>query len=297
MVEHLGRRRPLLDAGGTTWTCGPLPLPEGATTVTVEAVDADGNATRRSISLSRSSGSGPGAGAFDIDHRFFDHDFTQSQLAAFELAADRWEEIVIGDLEAFPLDRGAGESCGLNEPGISTTVDDLLIFVTSDPDGEEGGVLSIAGPCLSRTSGPNEGTNAVGFMEFDAVDLAILEADGDLVETIVHELGHVLGFGTNWEFAPYYDLLDYVPSDGAPDCATASGFDVLPEYIGTGGVTAYDALGGFGDIPVEETGGIGTQCGHWDEQRFGNELMTGLLEKGQHNPLSEMTSPRSRTSG
>jgi hypothetical protein len=278
-------------SGGSTWACGPIPLPFGDTTIEIEARDLADNRTTTSLTLTRPTTPEPPppTGGFDIDLLFFADAFTASQRDAFTTAADRWEAIVTGDLQSFPLDRAANASCGAGEPEIDVIVDDLLIFVTSDPDGEEGGVLGIAGPCLSRTSGPDQGTNAVGFMEFDTFDLAILESDGDLVETIVHEMGHVLGLGTNWEFAPYYELLDYDPSDGAPDCATAGGFFDRPEYTGAAGVAAYGDLGGFGDVPVEESGGIGTQCGHWDEERFGNELMTGFLEKGQDNPLSEMT--------
>jgi hypothetical protein len=269
------------------FACGPIPLPFGPTTITLTAWDAAGTPTERTLGVTRPVPPS-GGGAFDIELLFYDHAFTPSQLAAFDAAAARWERIVVGDLESFPIDRAAGQSCGQDEPAVSTTVDDLLIFVTSDGDGSVGGVLGVAGPCLSRGSGADLGTNAVGFMEFDAADLGALEADGDLVETIVHEMGHVLGFGTNWEFPPF-DLLAYVPSDGAPDCRSASGFLADPTYTGLSGVDAWRDLGGAGDVPVEESGGLGTQCGHWDEETFGRELMTGFLQSGQVNPLSELT--------
>jgi hypothetical protein len=277
-----------LESGDDRWSCGPVPLRYGETTITLAATDAAGNRASIRLRVTRPAPA-PGESEFDIDLRFYDDTFTPSQRAAFDIAAARWEQIVVGDLEDVPLDRGPGQSCGLDEPGIDTLVDDLLIFVTSDPDGQEGGVLGIAGPCLSRLSGPDVGTNAVGFMEFDATDLEILEADGDLVETIVHEMGHVLGFGTNWEFPPYFDLLDFEPLGDAPDCATADGFVLAPEYTGSAGVDAYADLGGSGWVPVEESGGLGTQCGHWDEEVFGRELMTGFLAQGRDNPLSELT--------
>jgi hypothetical protein len=280
--------------GGGSWNCGPIPLPYGDTLVTLRAWDVAGNVGSTSLTVTRpeSPTSPPPSGDFDIELFFYEHTFTSSQLAAFEDAASRWEELVIGDLEDLPFDNSEEAAClapDAPEPVVSTTVDDLLIFVTSGGDGSVGGVLGIAGPCLSRSSGPDAGTNAVGFMEFDDADLADLESRGNLLDVIVHEMGHVLGIGTNWEYPPYYELLSYTASDGAPDCATASGFTDLPDYVGASGVAAYDDLGGSGWIPVEESGGIGTQCGHWDEETFGNELMTGFLEEGQDNPLSEMT--------
>ena len=36
-------------------------------------------------------------------------------------------------------------------------------------------------------------------MQFDTADLAEMEADGSLVRVIIHEMGHVLGFGTIWD--------------------------------------------------------------------------------------------------
>ena len=35
-------------------------------------------------------------------------------------------------------------------------------------------------------------------MSFDTADLARMEADGSLTDVILHEMGHVLGFGTLW---------------------------------------------------------------------------------------------------
>ena len=35
-------------------------------------------------------------------------------------------------------------------------------------------------------------------MQFDSADLASLEAQGQLVNVILHEMGHVLGLGTIW---------------------------------------------------------------------------------------------------
>lgn len=272
-------------AFGGGYACGPVPLPPGFTTITVTAEDAAGNEGSDAVTVQRVV---PPAPAFDIEIVFFDESFSVSQRAAFVDAAARWEELVVGDLEDVAVDLPLSGSCGLGEPAYAGTIDDLVIFATSFTEGV-GGLLGSAGPCLFRSSGVNPGTNLVGIMRFDTADLASLEAQGALVDVIVHEMGHVLGFGTNWEFPPYFDLLDYLPSGGGTSCRNASGFLRDPTYVGTSGVAGWSALGGSGAVPVEETGGPGTQCGHWDEQVFGSELMTGYLNIGGPNPLSAMT--------
>jgi hypothetical protein len=40
------------------------------------------------------------------------------------------------------------------------------------------------------------------------------------------------------------------------------------------------AMGGSGLIPVEQDGGSGTAGSHWDDETFGNELMTGYIDNG-----------------
>jgi hypothetical protein len=42
-------------------------------------------------------------------------------------------------------------------------------------------------------------------------------------------------------------------------------------------------------VPVENSGGSGTTDGHWRESVLVNELMTGFLNAGQANPLSDVT--------
>ena len=47
-------------------------------------------------------------------------------------------------------------------------------------------------------------------------------------------------------------------------------------------------LFGTGRVPLEQDGGPGTAESHWDEETFGNELMTGLLALGE-SPLSNLS--------
>lgn len=265
-------------------------LVESVQTIEVQAVDDGGRVGSDTVQVSFE----PPTPAFDIDLDYLEpNGYTEAQRRAFDDAVAVWERIIVGDLENVTVDftdgvdpqPGEDYACGQGEPAFSGTIDDLLVYVGSFANDSD--TLGVAGPCRSRIGGPDEGTNLVGYMEFNTTYLEQLEADGQLVETIVHELGHVLGFGTNWEFDPYFDLLAYQPE--AADCSSVATFDVDPAYLGEFGRLAYERLGGVGDVPVEEDGLPGTRCGHWDEETFGNELMTGFLNKGAPNPLSVLS--------
>jgi hypothetical protein len=111
-------------------------------------------------------------------------------------------------------------------------------------------------------------------MEFDEADMASMAADGTLGDVILHEMGHVLGFGTVWE---QQSLLQ--------DKGTAD-----PYFSGAQAKAAYQGLGAalVNGVPVENTGEEGTRDSHWRETVFRTELMTGWVG-GAGNPLSVVT--------
>lgn len=113
-------------------------------------------------------------------------------------------------------------------------------------------------------------------MQFDSDDIQTLIDSNRLRDVIQHEMLHVVGIGTLWG-APYNILAGAGTSES--------------RYTGTLGVNACIAMGGTsvcpGFIPVENTGGPGTADGHWRENVFGPELMTGFL--GTTNPFSVMS--------
>lgn len=203
---------------------------------------------------------------------------TASRQQAFEDARARWESLVTGDLEDVPLIAEAG-SCGPGSPAVNETVDDLLIFVTLEEIDGPGDILGSAGPCFIRTS--NDLT-ILGAMRFDTADLDEIEAEGLLPTVILHEMGHLLGFGTLW---PFQHLL------ADPSVAKGAG-GADPHFTGAQAIAAFDQVGGSSysgnKVPVEDTGGEGTADVHWRESVFGNELMTGFVNLGQ-NPLSIVT--------
>ncbi|MBD1875077.1 proprotein convertase P-domain-containing protein [Nodosilinea sp. FACHB-131] len=194
---------------------------------------------------------------FSIQLRFLGG-LTATQRAVFEVAAARWSEIIIGDLPSAVVN---GE-----------TIDDVLIEARGLSLDGPNGLLGRAGPTRLRSGSRLPIT---GVMEFDIGDLARLEAEGGLLDVIIHEMGHVLGIGTIWQ------IQNLLVGAGSAN----------PTYVGQNGMREFSALigaQGMTPVPLENTGGQGTRDGHWRETVFGNELMTGFLNVGP-NPLSRLT--------
>ena len=220
--------------------------------------------------------------SFDVEVRFQGSGFTASRQQAFTNAAARWGQIITGDLAAQAVNKPAN-ACGAGEPAINETVDDLLITAIIEAIDGPGGILGQAGPCLVRPG--TGGLPAYGTMRFDSADVAKLESDGSFPFVILHEMGHVLGIGTLWES---FGLLTFTTNPSGLQCRNAAAFSVPPSFTGAQAKSAFAGLGGSGNVPVEDAGGAGTQCGHWDEEFFDNELMTGFLDSGS-NRLSTLT--------
>jgi hypothetical protein len=201
------------------------------------------------------------ATAYKIEVRFLGG-LNAAQKRAFTGAADRWTNVIVGDLPSVEVD---GE-----------IIDDLLILAQGvDIDGP-GRILGQAGPTHLRpaSAGATAFLPVKGIMSFDTADLAQMQRDGTLNDVITHEMGHVLGIGTIWTMKR---LLR-----GA---GTAN-----PRFTGAGAKTEFGRLTRSGptDVPVENTGGAGTRDGHWRESVFRNELMSGFIA-APNNPLSRMT--------
>ncbi|QCX00976.1 hypothetical protein FGM00_12955 [Aggregatimonas sangjinii] len=182
---------------------------------------------------------------------------TNSQQAAFQIAADRWSEIIVGNLPSVNTDIGV--------------VDDLVIDAEGIVIDGSGGILGQAGPTQLR---PGSMLPARGIMQFDSADLQQMEDDGSLTGVIVHEMGHVLGIGTLWST---FGLIEGTGSDN-------------PEFKGSNAIAEYATLKNApsGFVPLANTGGQGTREGHWRESVFDTELMTGYVDVGQM-PLSRLT--------
>ncbi|RVU39473.1 VPLPA-CTERM sorting domain-containing protein [Hwanghaeella grinnelliae] len=181
------------------------------------------------------------AAGFDISV-VFGGGLTTSQQSVFSQAESFWESLITG-----------------YQPGI--TLSGITIQASGVPIDGNGQILGQAGP----TSGVFQqgfGIATQGVMQFDTADLGVLETAGLLDEVIIHEMAHVMGFGTLWELNGL----------SAPGSGQYTGQNALDIYR-----LEFDPLATF--IPVELDGGEGTADGHWDEGWAGtaNELMTGFL--------------------
>ncbi len=210
---------------------------------------------------------------------------TPAQQAAFAAAKVRWEAVITADLADFTIPQAFNTTdCGATTPQtIAGTVDDLRIYAEIVVIDGPGGILGAAGPCDLRNTGTL--LPYVGIMQFDVADLAGLEADGSLADVVLHEMGHVLGYGVLWEPIPGFWNLSLL-TGGCPSNT--------PQFTGAGAVAAYRTLNGGGTattVPVEDSGtcsgsnGDGTRDSHWEETIFQSEVMTGFIS-GTLRPLS-----------
>ena len=223
---------------------------------------------------------GGAAAAYHVDVRFLSV-ISPSRHAVFDSAAARWERAIFGDVADVPVnipgDTLKKYCTGKTTPDLNETIDDVVIFASLDSIDGPGKILGRAGPCFIRTAGF---LPLIGVMQFDTADVANLESNGLFDEVILHEMGHVLGYGTIWS-SNFLNLLVGPASLGGTD----------PHFVGSLATAAFNRIGGAGysagaKIPVENTGGAGTRDSHWRETVFTTELMTGFLNPSVPNPLS-----------
>ena len=282
---------------GETVTFTPA-MGSGSVAPSQATTDAGGHASagwtlgasfgEQSVSASISSGAsssfratptgGDGTGGFSIELHFIDTP-TASQQEAFESAVRRWSELIPGKSEPTPVQLDAGR-CGPNSPAVDRIVDDLLVFIRLRPIDGATGTLGQARVCARRSS---DRPPLVSQVELDTADLERLEAGDRLVDLILHELAHALGFGALWAER---GLLSN------PSLPANRGADT--HFRGPAAISAFDEIGGTAyaagaKVPVEnESGGAGTRDSHWRSSVFLNELMTGSLTRGT-NPTSRVT--------
>ena len=227
-------------------------------------------------------------GGYDITVRYLG-EYTSDQLLAFAEAELRWESIITGDLPDVINQNLPAGSCGENQPATSGPFDDVTIFVTIEPIDGPGDVLGQAGPCFVRVADEDLGpvspgdVTVIGRMQFDVDDVEALEQEGSLQDVILHEMGHVLGFGTLWEALGL--LADRADSDMDTPLRDT-------HFTGADAIAAFDEVGGTdytgNKVPVMNVGGAGTRNSHWRDGVFDPEIMTGFLSAGP-NPLSVVT--------
>lgn len=196
----------------------------------------------------------PGSGGeFDIQ---INYSGDPNYLSLFEDAANRWEQIIIGDLPDVTT----------NSLGV---VDDIVIDAHFGTIDGEGNTLAQAWVESFRSDSliPYH-----GIMQFDSADTGYMESAGILSEVILHEMGHTLGLS-------YYFFNRLGLQDGT-------------QYTGQNGLEQYRSLASDSSIsfvPMEDEMGPGSRLHHFDEDVFDDELMTPESEGAPGMPISVLT--------
>ena len=175
---------------------------------------------------------------------------TPSQSSAFDDAIAYWESYLIGVQSAFDHS--------------------IIIEASGTPIDGTGGILGSAGPSsVTQLSDSTFLYANKGRMRFDTADLNNMENNGTLFDVIVHEMAHVIGFGTLW-------TTDFFIAGSQSNYVNGTG-----RYTGEYALEIYrrEFVEDAAFIPVELSGGAGTANSHWDEPWPGgsSDLMTGYL--------------------
>lgn len=211
--------------------------------------------------------------AYDIQVRFVGDGATPRLREAFTKAATRWSQVIVADVGSTLMNSKAGE-CQSWMPAVNETVNDLVVFVRATKIDGPNKVVAQASPCYvnSETKLP-----IVGFFELDSEDVDVLVNRDVLDDVVLHELGHVLGIGTLWNYKRAL-----LVGSGTDD----------PYFTGSSARAAFLAVGGTrysgAPVPVENSGSTGTRDAHWRASVFGSELMQGFAQPGGM-PLSTVT--------
>jgi hypothetical protein len=184
-------------------------------------------------------------------------DVPQAVRAVAAEAAARWSRVIVGDL---PGVDGGGQF-----------IDDMLFRVQmgllGGAPGGPGGVLANARPVNFRDGGSGLPYEAITGIDPADANAATPSDRAFLLDVLVHEIGHGLGFTDNANvFGRFVDA----------GSSTFTGPNAVREYNSAFGVTA-------AGVPLQPI-----VLAHWDEAVFGNEMMSPQIA-GPGNPLSRIS--------
>lgn len=239
-------------AGGVLWM---EPRGEGEAVLKVTATDPAGLAATQPLAIEVAPA--PDPNRFNID-LVFGPGFSDRHREVVREAADRWEEVVVGDLPDVPLDgylKPCGYDLGTRMAGV---IDDLVIHVKRGTD------RTYVGTCGKREG---TGLNFLSGNTFWPGAFAPGFEDWDLFHYVaLHEIGHSLGIGTG---SPWSSMLQTHPHTTPPDYY----------FPGPLAIAAFDAAGGRDykghRVPVSNSGASGDKI-HWRYVVFGPEIMAGI---------------------
>lgn len=227
------------------------PRAEGEVELVVEARDPRGLRASQRMRVEVAPAANPDR--FDI-HLLFGRDFPEAFRTQVRRAADRWEEVVTGDLPDVPfshLRRNGG-------PRLEGTVDDLVII----NDYQYGFYAALAGDCAVREESK---LTLCGVIQWQP-DIIEAQSARFHYNVALHEMGHILGIGIGSRWNEIYRVLEGTspPDRYFPGPLAMAAFN-------TAGGMAYDGP----RVPLQETGpGRGI---HWRPGVIDNEIMSMLV--------------------
>ncbi|MYC59758.1 MAG: hypothetical protein F4X09_06125 [Gammaproteobacteria bacterium] len=182
-------------------------------------------------------------GDYDIELVFTD-DFSERQRKVLSYVARRWMAVIAEDVPDYEFAQGWSGTCGdvSYEIPAGERIDDLRIYMSTN---QVAGITGYGGPHVLRQE---IHLPVLGCMSFNL-------DNANLLITGLHEIGHVLGFGTIW------DELDLVHE-----------LDGDTHFSGSLAIAAFDEAGGanYSDakVPVQKMDGS-----HWRFPELRDELM------------------------
>ncbi len=193
-------------------------------------------------------------GGFKIELRYLG-DVPDDVRAAASAAATKWMQVVTGPVLPVQIDQTT-TTCGFG-PLLAERVPGVIVFVRmSSPD------ALVTAAADGGSCGLRQGTliSYEGAITVSTPGLKNSRAARYLDTIFLHELGHVLGIGTNWFQSPY--LHD------------ASGPN--PRFLGPRAMQAAFDVGASASrttpVPVSHSGESGAYT-HWRTPALGNDIM------------------------
>ena len=237
--------------GGRLWLD---PRSEGLVQVEVTAVDPDG--LRASQPMAVKVRPPPDQDAFNVEV-VFRRGFTEKQKAEILEAAERWTEVIEGDLPDVPVDGDL--PCIGDDPRVVGSVDDLVVLAVPDFEADDAG-LAYAFQCGVREG---SGLAYVGDTQYVMWWFERYPEFFKMREVGIHEIGHIVGIGIGEPWEEW----KREPEDSTPD----------PHFAGPLAIEAFDSAGGEdypgNKVPLEinRSGRAGS---HWREDVMEAEIMS-----------------------
>ncbi len=254
------------------------PLAMGSTKIAVTATDEAGLAAESSFPVSVR---GVREGSYAIDLIMTDRPGGVVE-AAFDDAVEYWESILANtELPDVPVGSGVPLGCrGVTSDQSLEVIDDLAVVVSVGEVDGQGGILGWAAVCGIREESR---LPLIGALRFDSEDLEVLRESDAMEEVILHEIGHLLGFGSVW------DEQGLLINPSLPDSLGTDTHFRGPLAIAAFNEAGGDIYTGGEKVPVENYAARGSGDAHWRESVLDHELMTPRLNLGVSNPLSATT--------